>query len=447
MLLTHKMSLGKYHKFKNICFRDIIIFLQVIIYVFIIFVLDYNFANAQSGILTLDKAIEAALEKQPLNKQKSLIANKTALRIDYLKKQQLPQINWTAQATLQSENIDLEFPIPNVDPISLPLYKANTDIDASYLFYDGGLNKTLRENERLKADMFKFNIETRLFKIKSKVVDLYFSILTLEKQKEILDSSLSILKLKSEKLKTAIDNGVALKSDMDKIELEKIKLKKDIATVQNNIKTLKLLLTDITGIDIENKKLINKDIMLYDKNWSSRPEYKFFASNIKVLEQGKQIIVAKNKPKVILFARAGIGYPNPFNFFNDNIAPYAIGGIRFVWNFLDWKKSSIEKQKLDIEKSIIDNKIEVFDENMKIETNRIFSQIKGLEDNLHFDKEIILKQNRIIQIIENQYKNGTATINDLLVELTKKRISEINAVINKMRIDNLKYKLKIFLGK
>ena len=422
-------------------------FYRVFILIIIIFSSNYDFVDAQSEIITLDKAIESAVNKQPLNKQKSMIAEKTALQIEYLKKQQLPQINWTAQTTLQSENIDLEFPIPNVDPISLPLYKANTDIDASYLLYDGGLNKTLRENEKLKGDLGLIGIETKLFSIKSRVVDVYYSILTLEKQKEILDSSLSILNIKSKTVKTAINNGVALKSDLDKVELEKIKLKKNIAAVQNNIETLRLVLSDLTGIEIKDKILSTNEIPEYKKDWTSRPEYKLFSANSEILEQSKDLIKAKNKPKVILFARAGIGYPNPFNFFNDNIAPYAIGGVKFVWNFWDWKKSSIEKQKLDIEKSIVDNKKEIFDENMKIESDRIMSQIQGLENNLHFDEEIIEKQNDLIGTIENQYKNGTATINDLLVELTKKRISGINAIIHKMKIENLKYKLKIILGK
>lgn len=422
-------------------------FYRVFILTILIFGSSYNGIDAQSGIITLDKAIEAAVKKQPLNKQKSMITDKTALQIEYLKKQQLPQINWTAQTSLQSENIDLEFPIPNIDPISLPLYKANTDISASYILYDGGINKLLQENEKLKGDLGQIGIETKLFGIKSKVVDVYYSILTLEKQKEILDSSFSILEIKSRTIKTAIDNGVALKSDLDKLELEKIKLEKSIATVQNNIETLRLVLSDLTGIELQDKTLTTNDITEYKKDWTSRPEYRLFSANSKILEQSKDLIKAKNKPKVILFAGAGIGYPNPFNFFNDNISPYAIGGVKFVWNLFDWKKSSIEKQKLDIEKAIVENKKDIFDENMKIETDRIISQIQGLENNLHFDNEIIKKQNELIETIENQYKNGTATINDLLVELTKKRISEISSVIHNMKIENLKYKLKIILGK
>lgn len=424
-------------------------FYRIFILAIVLFVLDSqsNSLASQSTILTLNEAITAAIDKQPLNKQKALIEDKTNLKIEYIKKQELPEIKLTAQATLQSENIDLEFPIPNIDPISLPLYKANLDIDAGYLLYDGGLNKTLQQNENLKGELGLISIENKLFGIKSRVVDLYYSIMTLEKQKEILDSSLSIIDIKVKTVKTAIDNGVALKSDMDKIDLEKIKLKKSIATIQNNIKTIKLMLTRITGIDMKDKTFVDSDIPEYNIDWHLRPEYKLFACNTKILEQSIDIIMAKKKPKILLFAKAGIGYPNPFNFFDDNIAPYAIGGIRFIWNFYDWKKSSLEKQMLDIEKSIVENSKEVFDENMKIETDKISSQIQGMEDNLHFDKDIIKKQNDLIKTIEHQYKNGVATINDLLVELTKKRISEINAVVHQMEIKKLKYKLKVILGK
>ncbi|HHH54100.1 MAG TPA: TolC family protein [Bacteroidetes bacterium] len=411
----------------------------------IIILIGVNFLSGQD-VFNIDKAVEMALKHQKLNGQRALITDKKDTEIKLLKKQRLPQIDWTAQATLQSENIDLEFPVPNIPSISLPLYKANTDLEANYMLYDGGITDEMVENKRIMSELDLSNIDNQLFQIKSKIVDLYFSIITLGHQKTILDSSYHILTIKEKMISTAIANGVALKSDMDKLKIEEIKVKNNIAKLISNRKTLIKVLEDMTGADLKGKEFLSPLKIEYADDWTKRPEYKSFDLTYKLLDQGKKLIIAKRKPKVVLFAKAGIGYPNPFNFFDDNIAAYGLGGIKFVWNFWDWGKSNLERQKLEIDKSIVNNKKDVFDEGLKIEKNKIESQIQGLEQNLHFNEELIKKQMDLIETLENQYKNGVATINDLLVEITKKSISEINLAIDKVAIDKLKYKLKTLLG-
>ena len=403
---------------------------------------------AQTNVFTIESALENAVNNHPLNGQKNLIADKTDLNIKSLRKKNLPNIDLNAQASLQSESIDLEFPLPKFEPITLPLYRAQTYLESNYLLYDGGIKKSLINNEKLKAKIGGQSIATELFKLKDKVVDVYFGILLLYRQKEILDSSMIVLNTQEKIVTTAINNGVALKSDLDKINLEKIKINQSKSAIDNKIKTLKVVLSDLTGTDINDKSLADvKNIKITNYDSSNRPEKLLFDYKKQLLSQSKDIISAKKKPKVILFAKAGVGYPNPFNFFDDNIAPYAIGGVKFVWNIYDWKKSSVEKQKLDIEQSFIDNQNAVLDNNIKMQANKLVSEIQGIEANEHFDKEIIEKQNTIINTIKNQYQNGVVKINDYIKEVNVKKIAEIKSAIHKLEKEKLKYKLKVLLNK
>jgi len=402
---------------------------------------------AQNNLISIESLLESTLKNHPINGQKTLIIDKSNLNIKSLEKNNLPNIDLNAQVSLQSENIDLEFPIPNFEPISLPLYKAQANIESNYLIYDGGITKTLINNEKIKANISQQSISTELFKLKDKVVDIYFSILLLKKQVEIIDSSLMVFDTQEKIVTTAIENGVALKSDLDKLKLEKIKLNQGKAIIINKIKTLKILLSDLSGVDITKNDLSDvSSSITKNLNWSNRPEEVLFEYKKELFTQSKNIITAKKKPKVFLFAKAGIGYPNPFNFFDDNIAPYAIGGVKFILNIWDWKKSSIEKQKLELEKSFIENQKMILDDNIKMQANKLVSEINGIESNEHFDNEIIQKQSLIIKTIKNQYLNGIVKITDYISELNVKRVAEIKSIIHKLEKEKFKYKLKVLLN-
>ncbi len=411
-------------------------------------VISYSLMRAQVKQINIDEAIESAVKSHPLNGHKSLLTDQSRLNIKYLEKKNLPNIDFNAQASLQSESINLEFPLPKFEPISLPLYRAQADIESNYLLYDGGIKKALINNEKLKSKIEQQDIETKLYQLKDNVVDIYYSIMLLEKQKDILDSSMLVLITQEKIVNTAINNGVALRSDLDKLEMEKIKLNQRKATIQNKIITLKVVLGDLTGLDLSKAQFtLPHSFVKSNIDWSNRPEFLLLRDKKELLEQSKSIIKSKKKPKVVLFAKTGVGYPNPFNFFDDNIAPFAIGGVKFMWNIWDWKKSSIEEQKLEIKKSLIDNQKSILDKNIKKQINKLVSEIEGIESNKHFDKELIKKQEIIIETIKNQYQNGIANISDYTKELNTKTIMEIQSAIHDLEEQKLKYKLKILLNK
>lgn len=75
-------------------------------------------------------------------------------------------------------------------------------------------------NENLKKQINQQNVTNQLYTIKSQVVDIYYSIILLDRQKEILDSSLSFINIRKKSLESMVSNGVILVSDLDKMELE-----------------------------------------------------------------------------------------------------------------------------------------------------------------------------------------------------------------------------------
>lgn len=409
-----------------------------------------NFITLQYVIgqkITLDETIDAALKNSKINNQYNLINNSSNVERQGIKKQNLPAVTWNTQGSLQSENIELNLPIPNINPISLPLYKFQSDVSANYLFYDGGMTNSLISIEDTKEKLNSQSIDVQLYGIKNQIVELYYSILLSESQYEIIDSSITMLEIKKRTLNSLYKNGVILKSDIDKLNNEIIKLEQSKESAFSQSSTIRKVLSDITGLDFSNLKLSKSDIEeTIDLSKNDRPELELFNLKRQLLQTNSKLTEIKNNPKVGLFAKAGVAYPNPFNFFKNKISPFAIGGVNFTWNIWDWKRTEIDRQKLKIQSEVIDNQEEIFNENIKTESDRLKSEIAGLEKNYSFDEKIVKNQIEITNTVENQYKNGVATINDLLTELTNNNIALLKIALHNTELSKAKSKLKILLN-
>lgn len=125
---------------------------KVTIYTFLMFSL-FRFGFAQGDLVTLQMALDSAVSNNPLSERPELLAQKLNLQKKRLSKHNLPDVNWITQATIQSENISLDIPIPSIEPVDLPLYNFNTYLESSYLVYDGDIKGKLIDNEKLKTDL------------------------------------------------------------------------------------------------------------------------------------------------------------------------------------------------------------------------------------------------------------------------------------------------------
>ncbi len=89
--------------------------------------------------LRLEQCYEAALNRAPVLRNEAqlrTLGDHQLARLDALR---LPAITFQASGTVQSENIALDFPPQApLQPIELPLYRAQAWGEARYLLYDGG---------------------------------------------------------------------------------------------------------------------------------------------------------------------------------------------------------------------------------------------------------------------------------------------------------------------
>jgi hypothetical protein len=59
------------------------------------------------------------------------------------------------------------------------------------------------------------------------------------------------------------------------------------------------------------------------------------------------------------------------NFFDNSISPFAVGGVKFQWNFFDWGITDKERQMLSISTQTIDNQQKGFEKGLLIADKKI----------------------------------------------------------------------------
>ena len=72
------------------------------------------YAVAQPSLLTLQHAVEKALQHYPLVKQKDLLKQTAGLTVENLNRNFLPQVSFNGLATYQSEVTSISIPVPGI---------------------------------------------------------------------------------------------------------------------------------------------------------------------------------------------------------------------------------------------------------------------------------------------------------------------------------------------
>ena len=391
-------------------------------------------------IMTLKECYEKAYAAAPVSAEKEIYDNIWQIKDKNLSKGWLPALDANGSFVYNSSVIDMtdvigSLPVPGIADLIKPLpheqYKITLDINQ--MIYDGGAIKSARALEKADLNINEKQNETDLYKLRGQINTYFFNIMLLDRQKELLQNYLEIINKRIASLKSAAENGVILKSDIDVLSSEKLKLEQQLN--ENGIRKTSLLkiLSDLTGseIDVSTQFLIPPvGEELTDE--LSRPELQIFDLRKEQLDASLQLIQSKRMPKAFGFATLGYGNPPGSNFFKDEFAPYYILGAGVKWNIFDWNKAKNEKQIVSLQQNLIDSRKDDLTDNLKrlLDTKR--AEIQSLESLLRTDTELIELRKRITSAAESQYENGTITATEYLNELNSENQARINYEIHKI---------------
>jgi len=412
-----------------------------LLFLFILMISGPVTSHAQK-ILTLKECYDRAMITNALAGEKEAYSKISQLKDNNLSKGWLPTLDANGSFVYNSSVIDMSsvlgsLPIPGIADAIKPLpheqYKISFDINQ--VIYDGGAIKGARALEKADLSINEKQTETDLYKLRGQINSCYFNLMLLSRQKELLNNYLELIIKRISSMQSALNNGVIIKSDIDVLTAEKIKLEQQLS--ENEIRKAYLLkiLSDLTGTEIDASTEFTIPPQTVELiNELLRPELQLFDLRKEQLAAGMKVIETKRMPKAFGFATLGYGNPPGSNFFKDEFAPYYILGAGVKWNIFDWNKAKNEKQVITLQQEIIDNRKNDLTDNLNRLLESKNSEISSLRSLIETDSELITLRKRITASAESQYENGTITASEYLNEMNSERQALVNFEIHKINL-------------
>ncbi len=392
----------------------------------------YEGVQAQSAV-TLDECLENARLNYPLQGNFEYIEDQLDLRLKNLNANYYPKLDLNAQATYQND-------VPHIESSNLPFevpmgpkdqYKAS--VDFQQVIFDAGRTKMAKEAEQISSETQKSNIEVELYKIRSKVIDSYFLILSINEQIDLLNYRVDIINKRLEELNSAIENGMVLSTQADHLQVEALSIEQDKIKMEEGKKAAVRILETLTNKSYSADDKFVMPVSLNSNQIFIRPEYKYFEDQRQQLSVSQKLSAKDRLPYVAGFGQLGYGNPG-FNMLKDEFAPFYMVGIKLKWNIWDWKQSSNTKQYLQIQSNRIDIQQNVFDLNIKMAAENVNSSIAQMQKVMEKDEEIIKLRKKITYTSTSQLKNGTITASDYLNDLNLESVAVLSKQIHQLEL-------------
>ncbi|MBN2863540.1 MAG: TolC family protein, partial [Bacteroidales bacterium] len=228
----------------------------------------------------------------------------SAVKDNNLSKGWLPTIDAGGTFIYNSSVVDMtdvlvNVPVPGfadlIEPLPHEQYKLTIDINQ--VIYDGGAIKGARALEKADLNINEKQTETDLYKLRGQINGYYFNLLLLDRQKELLRSYHDLITKRIASMNSALKSGVILKSDIDVLTVEKIKLEQQLN--ENDIRKRSLLniLSGLTGEEIDESTQFVLPVPV--DNFSGalmRPELQIFDLRKEQLKAGLQVIQSRRMP-------------------------------------------------------------------------------------------------------------------------------------------------------
>jgi len=410
--------------------------------ILILLIISFSENTKAQKILTLKECYDMAMVTNALAGEKASYSDISKLKDQNLSKGWLPSLDANGSFVYNSSVVDMSgvlgsLPIPGIANAIKPLpneqYRITVDINQ--VIYDGGAIKGARALEKADLSVNEKQTEAELYKLRGQINGYYFNLLLLARQKELLTNYVEVIKKRISSLQSAVTNGIVLRSDIDVLTSEKIKIEQQLT--ENEIRNIALLkiLSGMIGTEIDSStKFIIPTQSSELTNELLRPELQLFDLRKEQLSAGIKLIDSKRMPKAFGFATLGYGNPPGSNFFKDEFAPYYVLGAGIKWNIFDWNKTKNEKQVIVLQQGIIENRKSDLSDNLIRMLSSKNSEITSLKTLIETDSELINLRKRITASAESQYENGTITATDYLTELNSERQALINYEIHKINL-------------
>ena len=377
-------------------------------------------AVAQTPLATCQQAAQA---NYPLIKQRDLIARTTDYTVENLRKGWLPQVSFTAQATLQSDVTAWPDAMREmmsqrgVEIAGLKKDQYRIGLDVNQNVWDGGMISSQTAVARERGNVQAAQTEVDLYAVRRRVNEMYFSLLLLDEQLQLNADHQSLLASSEKKLASLYAGGVVAESDYNTIRAERLVVEQQRTSLVAQRNAVALMLSELCGITVTQ---VCKPPMVEVSGENHRPELQLVDAQLRLADAQERVLNAALMPRLSVFAQGYYGYPG-YNMFEDMMRrKFSLNGMvgaRLTWNIGALYTRRADKAKLQLLRDQAENSREVFLLNNRLDIVQQDENIARYRQLMKSDDEIIALRARVRESAESKLAHGIIDVNDLVKEI------------------------------
>lgn len=398
----------------------------------------------EGGSISIEQCMELARGNYPQIRQLDLIDEAAGYDISTVMKTWLPHLNISGKATYQSDVVEMPFDIPGFT-FNLPHDQYSLVGEISQTIWDGGTTRSQKEVYSTTAEVQKKQVEVSVYSINDRVAKIYLGILLIDSQIRQNDILAESLERNAGQVQARIDNGTAYRTDLDMIRVKMLDCGQQKDGLLSDREAYVKMLEKLTGISIEGRELTIPDDGYTAGGPVSRPELLLYNARLRQNEAQLRQLDSKISPRFSLSIQGGIGRPG-LNILKNSFQPYYTAGVKMSWDIGALYTRKSEKRKLDTQMRTIESDRETFIFNTDLNATQMQSAIDKARRQLDRDKEIISLYESIRETGEEQYRNGTISMSDLMDRISDEYNARAAQSVHEIQLLMAVYDLKNCTG-
>ena len=393
-----------------------------------------NVARATGDSLSLATLRADALRIDPRQRQLSLQARATALRLQNIAAERRPSLALDGQAQYQSEVTRIPVSVPNLT-IPLPphdTYDAHLGVQQS--IFDPSV--TARRNvERAQLAESQAETRTTLFSLRQELNEAFYTAAIVTERFAEIDGAITDLSARLRETVIRLREGTALPGDTATIAATLLQRRQDRMQLEGDRSAALARLSELVGHPVTERDalIIMNDSAAVAAVWRSidtlraRPEFAQFAASRERIASQMAVEAAQEKPRVSAFGRVGYGKPG-LDMLSNDFQTYWLAGVQVHWAPWTWGTTSRDRQINEIQRDIVTTNEEAFQRSLRRGVEQSIATMARLDSTLALDEQIVANRERIDGETRAKLREGVVTAADYVDKSTDLLVARLTRI-------------------
>ncbi len=374
------------------------------------------------------------------------------------KSEQLPDVDASLSFSYLGGGWISDRDFKNAVGIHIPRYGSNLAIQASWAIYTGGAIRSGISLSQLQADMAQTNAQENRQRVRMLLTGHYLQLHNLKNQQRVFDENIALTETLIEQTRKRQSEGVVLKNDIIRYELQLEQLKLGRTQVQNQAKIVNHQLVTALGIEEDISILptevfeVESDAVEAENAWQqaatyNAPALKQAQLGIEMSQQKERLEKSARRPTIALIAEEHLDGPITVEIpnLNKNLN-YCFVGVGMKYRFGSLYKNSKRIRQARIATETARHQQQATIEHVENAVQAGYTDYETTLTELDTSKKSVELAQHNYSVISNRYQNGLALVTDMVDAANQRLDAQLALVNSRIKVLFNYYNLKYITG-